>query len=327
MNQTDTSWSAAYVERDREAMLNLPCRAYKVLRYLCSRADEYGRCYPGIARIADDCGGWAVETAIKHLEVLEQSGYMIYLRRNQRDILTGRQLPNVYMVNPGYLYIAPELREETVDFWIKNGGKALSPILPRLESNQQQNQTQSTRISNQLQEPTTTTTNPAKSGDEIGIGQPPETTGGAEQTAKKNDNRKVGSKQQPKADKANVPAGGGPRNYEELQPHREALPDVREEELAHEVRDGVGMPLVVARALILKHGGDAVQRGMANRFVLRADNPGGALRYLLGLAGDAANLPDPKAQPQQTTQHQNKPVEQLPFYNPDILPDWMKNKQ
>ena len=287
------SWSGAYVENDRIAISTLPCRAYKVLRYLCSRADGRGTCYPGIATIAADCGGWSVDTVMNYLDVLEQSGYMIYLRRNARDPLTGRQLPNVYMVNPAYIYLAPEQVEESIDLWLKNGGEELSPIPARLESNQQQNQTQLTNTSNYLQKPTTTTTNGTENAGETGIGAPPIQQQAAEppkpknQEKQKNGTNGESQKQQAKPTAPNgAPPNQGSANYnghyEKLTPHKQAL-DTRAEQLAERVRTECRMPISVARALILRHGADTVQLAADHPFVKDADNPGGALRYLVGV--------------------------------------------
>lgn len=289
-----TSWSGVYVEADRKALSALPARAYMVLRYLCTRADHLGRCYPGIARIAEDLGEWGTDTVAKHLALLEQYGYICYLRKNERDAITGRQLPNVFMINPSYLFVAPESYSEAVSLWLyakadpNSDPNFGSGFEPNLGTNQQQNHLQESTTENQLQETTTTTTAASEGESDFGIGKTaqknkksaavpaipspkPKTTGEAHSA--------------PSAKKTSVP-----RDYEQLQPVRESLTEP-DERLAVLIRDELCMPLPIARALIIRHGGGTVQTAMNTDFVKQAASPGGALRYILAVAWHQTELP------------------------------------
>jgi len=73
---------------------------------LCTYADQRGVCFPGVRELAA-ATGFSVELVIELLYQLEDCNMLVYLRRNERDSVTRRQLPNVYMLT-STLYVARE---------------------------------------------------------------------------------------------------------------------------------------------------------------------------------------------------------------------------
>jgi len=72
-------------------------KALRIYVLLSTYADRSGVCWPGIKELADmSC--LHPESVMSALDELEQMGLMVYLRRNERDPVTKRQLVNVYEI-------------------------------------------------------------------------------------------------------------------------------------------------------------------------------------------------------------------------------------
>lgn len=72
-------------------------KALRIYVLLSTYADRSGVCWPGIKELSDmSC--LHPETVGSALDELEQMGLMVYLRRNERDPVTKRQLVNVYEI-------------------------------------------------------------------------------------------------------------------------------------------------------------------------------------------------------------------------------------
>ena len=72
-------------------------KALRIYVLLSTYADRSGVCWPGIKELSDmSC--LHPETVGSALDELEKMGLMVYLRRNERDPVTKRQLVNVYEI-------------------------------------------------------------------------------------------------------------------------------------------------------------------------------------------------------------------------------------
>lgn len=85
---------------------------------LSTYCDDRGVCYPGVRELSER-SGYSVEDVIAALECLEAAGLLVYLRRDEHERLTHRQLPNIYALNC-LLYVA---RNPSVEgaFFADNG--------------------------------------------------------------------------------------------------------------------------------------------------------------------------------------------------------------
>jgi len=102
-----------YCETLRRAVADLNEHELDAWLYIASCADYRGICFPGIAAIADAISQ-RVENIDGILTALNCKGYLIVLRRGERDAFTRRMQPNVYQVPPDMLYIRDEHRFEAV---------------------------------------------------------------------------------------------------------------------------------------------------------------------------------------------------------------------
>lgn len=72
-------------------------KALRVYVLLSTYADRSGICWPGIAELATR-SGLRAESVMDAMEELERAGLMIYVRRNERDPVTKKQMVNVYEI-------------------------------------------------------------------------------------------------------------------------------------------------------------------------------------------------------------------------------------
>lgn len=268
-----------YIQANWDALMHLPCAAYKVLMALVARGDNVGRSFPSAERIADDTG-LHPSTVYSALNQLEQARYIGFLRRNEYDPVIGRKMPNVYQVTPHFMTIAVECQPEALEIW-----KSLYPSMPLpmphiLASdsiNQQQepafkNQPKVTSTRKQQQQQTYST-----EGETAKTDKP--------QTAKNNrenaDGESTGVALQ-RSEKSKSSAIV--KNYTNPDSIAAPLPDGLQECLAERV-NGFGIPIMLARGLVSAHGYEAVHIACNQLDATRArqtiDNPGGFLRYLL----------------------------------------------
>lgn len=124
------------IDLDNAVLRAIPGAPYKVLRYLCNRADERGVCYPGNEAIATGVDA-SVRDVVRYVPELEKMGLIAYLRRQQFDPYTRRALPNVMIINPAYICLAEAHQAEAQELWVCALSTGLqSPTLTNV-SNQQ----------------------------------------------------------------------------------------------------------------------------------------------------------------------------------------------
>ena len=104
------SYKATYNGFERDLLRSgISHTSFAILRYLISRSDEMGRCFPSQGTIGADCR-LEPRTVRIHLEKLEKLDLVRYLRRQGRDPITGQQMNNVYIITPSYLMIGDKFR-------------------------------------------------------------------------------------------------------------------------------------------------------------------------------------------------------------------------
>lgn len=97
-------YTALYTAPLRLALRHLDAKLLRLFIALCTYADARGVCYPGVRELAA-VTGYSVELVIELLYQLESHNMMVYLRKNERDPVTKRQMPNVYMLTSSF-YVA-----------------------------------------------------------------------------------------------------------------------------------------------------------------------------------------------------------------------------
>lgn len=86
----------------------LPClsgQETKLFVAVATYTDEQGKCYPGVRELSD-ITTYPPEAVSHLLTDLEAKGLVITLRKSQRDPLTGRMVPDVYIVNPEIVLVS-----------------------------------------------------------------------------------------------------------------------------------------------------------------------------------------------------------------------------
>jgi hypothetical protein len=104
------------ITQDDLALQKLSGSRYKILHYLINRADSRGICYPGIDTIASGTG-YSEPTVRDGLQALNECNLMRYLRRDEQDPVTKRQLSNVYMINPQFISLPTAFVAESRALW------------------------------------------------------------------------------------------------------------------------------------------------------------------------------------------------------------------
>ncbi|MBI1278197.1 MAG: hypothetical protein GC179_08725 [Anaerolineaceae bacterium] len=94
----------------------LPClsgQETKLFVAVASYTDEQGKCYPGIRELSD-VTTFPEKVVSDLLSDLEAKGLVLTLRKSERDMYTGRMMPDVYIVNPEILLVSD------MSLWIQN---------------------------------------------------------------------------------------------------------------------------------------------------------------------------------------------------------------
>lgn len=97
-------YTALYTAPLRLALRHLDEKLLRLFVALSTYADERGVCFPGVRELAG-VTGYSVELVIELLYQLEQRNMLVYLRKNERDPVTKRQMANVYMIT-STLYVS-----------------------------------------------------------------------------------------------------------------------------------------------------------------------------------------------------------------------------
>jgi hypothetical protein len=272
-----------YIEANWHALGCLPPIAYKVLICLCQRADGLGRCFPSAEKIADDCG-CHVDSVWPALNTLEENGFMGYLRRNEQDVVTGRWLPNVYMVSPHLICIALEQQEDALRLW-----HSIKPLRDFSSTNQQQEPTPRT---NTIEPAPKTNNNNQRFSEREGLGEPPQNAESPVQKSKNAKSKKAkeqeasetGENQQGAAPQRSKKRGGSAASYRNPDPISAPIPDVVLEELASRV-NRLGVPIPLSRGFVMGYGADLVEKALLQVAAAKSkqaiQNEGGFFRHLL----------------------------------------------
>lgn len=148
---------------DDTALAILDPLPYKVLQFLCNRADRRNICFPSEATIATGTGQ-SRRNVDRCLQVLQGVDLVRYVRRGVFDRLTGQRQVNAYMVNPRYLLLSDGSRAEAEAIWNRIKGVYGNGSIRHVSHNNQHqeptpvNQHQLTNTINQHQ---TTNTDPS----------------------------------------------------------------------------------------------------------------------------------------------------------------------
>lgn len=238
-----------HIDLDNEVLRTLPGAPYKVLRYLCNRADARGVCYPGNDAISAGVDA-SVRDVVRYVPQLEEMGLIAYLRRREFDPYTRQALPNVMQINPAYICLAEAYQAEAEELW-NRAMKSIGLQSPTLTNN-----------NNQLQEPTperkpaprTNNNNQrarAASNTKNQNAEPPDDPTAARETDATQDAPQPNSAQRTAKQ---APPDVPPRViFVNPLPIRDNLPDKQHETLALKLR-GFGIPLAMARGFVCEYG-------------------------------------------------------------------------
>lgn len=285
------SYSCTYVEAERQLLgSGMSFTALAILRYLCSRADPVGRCWPSQDTIAEDLN-LRRETVNRHLADLEQADLVRYLRRAGTDPVTGQRTTNVYIVTPDYYAVRPELQAQAVALW--NGNFQGAHVIVR--SHQPPT---ATTVRNQQQKPPpgTSSSNQNRPGKEEKPGhetaenleadghddklETPQQAQRAQQSADSPHATKTRTSKQQVTSKTRFSAAGRIA-YPQIKSASEPFEDAAIERLAVRCRDEAQVPLPTARGLVNHYGPGMVESVLNSGTLTKADKPGGLLRYIL----------------------------------------------
>lgn len=119
---------------------------------LAAHADARGVCFPGVRELSNICA-MPIASVLEGLFTLNEMGMIAYLRRDQHDPITRRQLPNVYALNPGLLRISEPLEGVpfVTDAIITKKPDRYYPSTPIHKQNQEEQESSSNK--KQLQQP------------------------------------------------------------------------------------------------------------------------------------------------------------------------------
>lgn len=95
---SSTSFTAFYTQDLRATIGSLSHKALRVYVLLATYADKSGMCFPGIKELSEKAN-MRVESVMDGLQELESLALICYARRNEKDPITGKAIPNVYIVS------------------------------------------------------------------------------------------------------------------------------------------------------------------------------------------------------------------------------------
>src|SRR5262249_51741271 len=101
-------FTALYSAQLRDFMGAVDDKTLRTFLGLAAHTDARGVCFPGVRELAQICA-LPIASVLEGLYVLVDIGMVAYLRRDQHDPITRRQLPNVYALNPGLLRVSEPL--------------------------------------------------------------------------------------------------------------------------------------------------------------------------------------------------------------------------
>lgn len=283
-----------------EAMRCLTKTAYMVLQYLVCRADSLGRCFPSAGRIAEDTGCHE-DVVYRVLQTLEDEKYIGYLRRNQQDPVTGRWLPNVYIISPFFICLAEENQENAVTLWNSVYPNFVPTFRHFIGTNQQQEPEPETNT----REPESRNNNNNQNFSEsVGAAESPQakkSAGKKEQKAKSEPQKSQtdsddSQNQQSGASQRSKKRGGSAAAYRNPDPIAAPIPDDVLERLANRV-NGLGVPIPLARGFVVAYGAETCETALLQLQATKSKgqeikNEGGFFRHLLQNNLTDKSLPD-----------------------------------
>lgn len=274
-----------YTGPDDSALANLSGCQYKSLRYLVNRADGRGICYPAVETIAR-ATGYNMRHTSRALELLYSVDLIRYVRKDEIDPVTRRQLPNAYQVNPDYICLAAEAESEARAIWssliVWCGNDSVG--LPSHTNQQPEsiNQHQRTSTSQPAPEPNTNNQRPPKAARPADYANQGEKPGqGQESKPGRRDRQREAHKQRnaPAVERGSAP----PAKFSNPKSVHTPLEEWHEK-LAGQVR-GLGVPYPMARGFVQEYGFDRVQVALlaVGEAILNqtADRPAGLFRSIL----------------------------------------------
>lgn len=283
-----------YTEAGDTALAVLPGCPYKILSFMVNRADGRGICYPTEERISD-ATGYNVRHVQRNLIVLEESLYIMFVRRDQFDPITRKKLPNVYQISPDYICLSPANESEARSIWqpLIDEFLSRSSRLPSRINNKQEPLTNNkTNVS--YQTPITNINNQRTKTDVDGGATPPADYANQAEPAEKNHNELTNIDSRPRqraatTNKRNAPAvtpgsaAAGPGKLPNPKGiHTPLAPDY--EAVAERIR-GIGIALALARGFVKQYDVDRCQAALSavGEAILNAsaDRPAGLFRYIL----------------------------------------------
>lgn len=292
-----------YIQANWDALRCLPPMAYKVLLSLVARADAFGRCFPSVDKIAEDLAAHR-QSIFTALEQLESARYIGYLRRNEQDIVTGRWLPNVYMVNPHFICIGLETQNQALAQWDVLYSENPLPSSNFSYTNQQQELSSKTNTI----EPTTETNNnnqhPSERGS-AGNAQKSENPQSEKSKKAKSKKQEPDSENSDKEQQGNAPqqskkrgvsARNYDKNYNNPNPIAAPIPDAPLEDMANRV-NLLGVPIALARGFVMSYGGEMVESALLQLAATKragqdVKNDAGFFRHILQNNLIDSSLPD-----------------------------------
>lgn len=296
-----------YNAANLEALRCLTKTAYAVLQYLVCRADSLGRCFPSAERIANDIGCHE-DVAYRMLQILEDERYIGYLRRNAQDEVTGKWLPNVYIVSPFFICLAEENQEKAENLWRKVYPNFVPTFRHFIGINQQQEPASET---NTIEPESRTNNNNQHFSESVGAGEKPQAKKSPVEKSKKPKSEKPksqsdsdGEDQQGNAPQRSKKRGGSAAAYKNPDPIAAPIPDDALERLANRVNQ-LGVPIPLARGFVNAYGGSLVESALlqvaaAKRKGQEIANEGGFFRHLLQNNLVDVSLPEILSAPSKT---------------------------
>lgn len=238
------------IELDDEILKQISGAQYKVLRYLCNRADPWGACYPGNQAIADGTLT-NLRDVVRHVPALVDIGLVAYLRRGAFDEWTRRALVNVVMVNPAYICLAEPYLAEAQAKWDATGVSMKFHTTPESYLTNTNNQYQEP-IPERKPVPRTNTNNQPPTAPLTTKGKGTPELDNDPTAARENDETQDATPNSVSTAKLTRP-GVPPETFKNPMPITETLPDQQHEVLALRLR-GLGIAMPLARGFILEYG-------------------------------------------------------------------------
>lgn len=267
------AFTALYSGALRDFLTAVDDKTLRTFLGLAAHADARGVCFPGVRELAMICA-IPIASVLEGLFALNELGVIAYMRRDQHDPITRRQLPNVYALNPGLLRVSEPL--EGVEFItlpiITKKPDRYYPSLPIHKQNQEEQEQSSNK--KQLQQP------PPEAAKHSPKGSTDQNTRSAAPADKP---QNTGGEASPKQGQGNPPSAAR-REPRSLLGYKSPLGDEPRETLAVRLM-AAGHPnlsLPAARMLVDTYGDEVVLWTLADFSEQNTlKNPGGWLRKMV----------------------------------------------